>query len=309
MILTVNMNASIDKRYLMVDCQLGMVNRVKQCVSSAGGKGLNVARVAVALGETVMAAGFLRGYAGQHIAERIKEQGILNCCVQILGESRSCINIFDEKTGIQTEFLEPGDPVCEKDIERFLDSYCQLAARCDVVTISGSVPPGTDRNIYAHLVEVAKNMGIPVLLDTSGDLFSLAVEVGPDFIKPNLDELQEYEGRTLKNEEEIIQAGIRLQKKGIGTAVISMGEKGSLAVAREGVFKITVPSVESINTVGCGDAMLAGLAVGTAGKLSLMETLKLAAAVSAATAMCEETGYFVREDMELLMEKIVVQRI
>ena len=46
MILTVTLNAAIDKRYVVEDAKLGEVNRVLECSYTPGGKGLNVSKPA-----------------------------------------------------------------------------------------------------------------------------------------------------------------------------------------------------------------------------------------------------------------------
>ena len=91
--------------------------------------------------------------------------------------------------------------------------------------------------------------------------------------------------------------------------VVSLGADGSLAVGDEGVFRARVPKIQAVNTVGCGDSMTAGFAIGLSQGLSLPETLKLASAISAAAAMREETGFFVKEDMEALLPRIEIKEI
>lgn len=84
---------------------------------------------------------------------------------------------------------------------------------------------------------------------------------------------------------------------------------GSLAVGDEGIFRAVVPKIDAVNTVGCGDSMIAGFALGLSEGLSLEETLRRASAISAAAAMREETGFFVMEDMEALLPKIEIKRL
>lgn len=116
MILTVTANAAIDKRYVVEGFGVGNVNRVKSCAATAGGKGLNVSRVAHLAGEQVTATGFLGGHAGAFIDEHVKSEGIISDFVWCNGESRTCINIWDEVKEKQTEFLEPGFSVSEYEL-------------------------------------------------------------------------------------------------------------------------------------------------------------------------------------------------
>ena len=109
MILTVTLNASIDKRYVVEGASMGEVNRVKECTYTPGGKGLNVSKPASIAGAKVVATGFVGGHAGQYIVESLKPFGIEPAFYHVEGESRSCINIWDTVNHVQTEYLEPGD--------------------------------------------------------------------------------------------------------------------------------------------------------------------------------------------------------
>ena len=126
MILTVTLNASVDKRYVISGLKTGEVNRVENAVYSAGGKGLNVSRAAVLAGAQVTATGFAGGHAGAFIEEEAGKQGIIPSFVKVEGESRSCVNIYDTLGHVQTELLEPGFPVSQEDQQAFLGHYKAL---------------------------------------------------------------------------------------------------------------------------------------------------------------------------------------
>lgn len=91
--------------------------------------------------------------------------------------------------------------------------------------------------------------------------------------------------------------------------VISLGGDGSLVSTDQGIYDVKVPKIEAVNTVGCGDSMIAGFAVGMARDYSIEESIRLASAVSAANAMRLETGFFVKEDMEALLPQIQIKKI
>lgn len=309
MILTVTLNAAIDKRYVVDDFQQGSVNRVKECAYSAGGKGLNVSRVAVISGEEVTATGFVGGHAGNYITEVLEGQKINSEFVHISGESRSCINIYDEVNQTQTEFLEPGVFVTDANKEEMLTKYMELVDKCSVVVISGSVPKGVDSLLYKSMIQLAKHHDKKVILDTSGKLLEESIEAKPTMIKPNMDEIKMLIGKDINNQEELIEAAEKIQKSGIEVVVISCGADGSLIVCNEGVYQAKVPEIKAVNTVGCGDSMIAGFAVGFSRGMSMEENIKFASAVSAANALCMETGFFIKKDMEDLLPKINVIKI
>ena len=309
MIITVTLNAAVDKRYEINNLQIGKVNRVNKCTYAAGGKGLNVARVATIAGEKVVATGFVGGHTGNLIEQSAREGGIETDFVHIEGESRICINILDTFNMTQTEVLEGGTSVTGDDLDRMLHRYTQLLERADIVTISGSVPKGASSQVYQTMIGLAKSAKIAVLLDTSGQLLEDCIEAAPTLIKPNQDEIEQLFGQSINDREELIDKGLELQKKGIPYVVISLGGDGSIMISPSGVYEARVPDIEVVNTVGCGDAMLAGFAVGLKRHWEEEEILRFASSIAAANAMRVETGFYLPEDLKNLYHKIKINKI
>ena len=309
MILTVTLNAAIDKRYVVDDFKTGEVNRVRECSYVPGGKGLNVSKPASIYGAEVVATGFVGGHAGNYIEDALKPFGIKGDFYHVDAESRSCINIWDEVNHVQTEFLEPGFTLTEEDFAGFEKKFRELVKDADVVSMSGSVPKGLDGTAYQRLVRIVKEAGRPVILDTSGKLLEMGIEACPTLIKPNIDEIRMLTGKHCDDIQDIIDAAKTIHANGVEIVAVSLGADGSLAVGEEGIFRAIVPKINAVNTVGCGDSMIAGFALGLSEGLSLEETLRRASAISAAAAMREETGFFVMEDMEKLLPQIVIQKL
>lgn len=309
MILTVTLNAAIDKRYLVSGAQEGEVNRVLKCEYTPGGKGLNVSKPASVMGARVVATGFAGGHAGDYIVESLKPFGITSKFYRLDAESRSCINIWDEKKKIQTEYLEPGLTVSEEEFQAFVRHFEGLVQEADVISMSGSVPRGLDGTAYQKLVSIVKKYGKKVILDTSGELLRLGILAKPTMVKPNIDEIRMLTGRECDSEEELIRAAKMIHEKGVEIVVISLGAEGSLLVCDTGAYRAVVPKIEAVNTVGCGDSMIAGFAMGMEEELSIEESLRKASAISAAAALREETGFLVREDVERLLPQIEIIKI
>lgn len=309
MILTVTLNAAVDKRYEIEKFAVGQVNRTKNCQMSAGGKGLNVARAAVLAGDSVIATGFTGGYTGRLIEKLAQEDGIATDFIHVESESRTCMNIFDKASGVQTEILEGGIEISKEKQEELMRRYKILAQNADAVTISGSIPKGVDSSIYMRMIEAVKKLNKPVLLDTSGAALCECVKAAPALIKPNQDEIVQLTGQQIKDEASLIEAGQKLQASGIKYVVISLGKDGSLMISENGVFKATVPKLDAVNTVGCGDAMLAALACGLCRQWTEEELLRHAGAVSAANAMHERTGYFQKAVYKNLYPQIQIEKI
>ncbi len=308
MITTVTLNVAIDKAYVVDAVEKGTVMRVLKCTNTAGGKGLNVAKVARLCGEEVMATGFVGGHAGAYIEEMLDAQGVPNSFVHTECETRSCINIL-ASDGSSTEFLEPGAPVAEEHVSEFLKLFSSLVDKSEVLTISGSVPQGVPGDLYAKMIEMAKERGKKILLDTSGELLRKGIEACPTMIKPNDDEIEALLGVPVSNREEIIAGARQLHERGIPYVVVSLGADGALVVCDEGVFHGRPPKIETVNTVGCGDSMTAAFAVSFARGYDIRQALTYAVAVSAANALTMETGQFKPEDMERLLPFVTVDKV
>lgn len=309
MILTVTLNAAIDKRYVVEGIQTGEVNRVKECAYVPGGKGLNVSKPLAVSGADVVATGFVGGHAGRYIEDALAPFHIKSDFYHVEAESRSCINIWDEVNQKQTEFLEPGFTLTEADFEGFVEKFSGLVKQAEVVAMSGSVPKGLDGTSYQRLVKLVKEAGKKVILDTSGKLLEMGIEAKPTMIKPNIDEIRMLTGKECDDLGEMLEAAKEVRQKGVEIVAVSLGGDGSFVVCEEGIFRAEVPRIETVNTVGCGDSMIAGFALGLSEHLPMEEILRKASAISAAAAMREETGFYVKEDMERIYPQIRISRI
>ena len=307
MIVTITMNAAIDKMYAVERNEPGEVLRVRECVATPGGKGLNVARVIAAMGERSLATGLLGGHSGRWVQEALTSQGIAHDFEHVPGETRTCINIV-EPNGRQTEFLEPGFEVGEAELAAFERRLERLMGECDIATISGSVPRGVPVDCYACIVAMARRMGKPVLLDSSGALLKSGVEALPTLIKPNTDEIAQLLGHKV-TADGALEAARALHGRGIAYVVISMGKLGSLMVCDAGAFKATPPHIEAVSATGCGDSMIAGLAISLLRGYAPEEMLRYATAVSAANALEKGTGCVVRSKAEALLGEVCIARL
>ena len=290
-LLTVTLNAAIDKRYDVDTVTLGAVQRVSRVLASAGGKGLNVARGAQLCGQQVVATGFVAGFAGQFVTSQVAASGMREEFIRVPGETRTCINIIDA-AGRSTEFLEPGATVAADDLAALRERVAGLLLSVDVVTLSGSAPGGCPPDVYVPLVAAARDAGKPVVLDTSGELLRAGLAARPTVAKPNREELAALTGLELNDLTAVVAAARRLCADGPEWVVVSLGADGAVAVSADEARHVSPPPVVALNPVGCGDVLVAGLAAGLAGGLGVADALPLAVRVSAAAAAHPETGRF-----------------
>ena len=308
MILVINLNASVDKRYELEDIKKGSVMRAKTVENTPGGKGIHVANVATILKENCLVTGFLGGKTGEFIKDKLKDYNIKEDFINVKEDTRECL-AFTTDDLVQTEILEPGPNVSEEEKQSFLNKYNSLIDESTIVVASGSVPRNIDSSFYKDLIKIANSKGKKFLLDTSGELLKQGIEEKPYFIKPNKDEIEALTGKAMKSEGDVISEIKRFQKMGIKLIVISLGAKGSIAGYNDKFYKVTFPKVNAVNTVGSGDSYVAGVAVALNRGYDIKELLKLASACGTANSLEKETG-FVREDVVLdLINKVNVEEI
>ncbi|WP_066191719.1 MULTISPECIES: hexose kinase [Gracilibacillus] len=309
MILTVTLNPSVDINYSLKPFDLDTVNRVSTFSKTAGGKGLNVARVIQQLDEKVAATGFLGGSLGSFIRKSLVEENIIDHFTSITGETRNCIAIIHE--GQQTEILESGPEISEKEAEAFLDSFANLVKKADVITISGSLPKGLDTSFYRLLIQTANQFGASVLLDTKGDLLSYTIQAAdkPFLIKPNMEELADLLEEPPTNEAAIISALYTETFAGIPWVVVTTGKTGAYVKQKEVIYKITPPKVEAINPVGSGDSVIAGFAAGLSKGLANEALMKYALSMGVLNALHPHTGAIQTDHIDKYVEKMKVKKI
>ncbi len=306
MILTVTLNVAIDKTYAVDHFALSQVNRTKEIAALPGGKGINVARVASVLGEEVVATGFIGGYNGRYITQNLKEQ-LFQCDFQEIGEeSRLCINILSNHSS--TEILEHGPNISQEELTAFLEKFDNLSRRVKVVVMSGSIPRGVTHTIYKQMIEISARNRIYTILDSSGDSFIEGLKGRPYMVKPNKEELEKVLGCSLDTEAKICTCIQEYMNDGIALFVLSMGSRGALVGYNEEIFKVSPPIIEAINPVGCGDALVAGFAVGMARGMEIKEMIKLAAAAAASNALHHGAGMVQKVEVEELIKQVKVTK-
>ena len=193
MIITVTMNPAIDKTVDIEKLQPGGLNRIQRVEYDAGGKGINVSKTIRELGGSSIAAGFLGGNAGRTIETVLQEKGIQHDFIWVDGETRTNTKVY-EKTGEVTELNEPGPQITGEAVEQLLQKLEGYADEKALFILAGSIPNGVDKNIYAEITKRVHARGARVLMDADGELFRNALKAGPDIIKPNRVELEEYAG-------------------------------------------------------------------------------------------------------------------
>ncbi len=310
--LTVSCNPAIDTTYLLDRFEPGEINRVVRKVAGPGGKGNNVARVLTILGHQSVATGFTGGHAGRFIEESLGELGIEPAFVPVAGELRVCLTIVETETGIISEIREPGLAVTDQDADDLLDLVCRLATGVEVVVVSGSLAPGLSPEFYARLLGALRGLGACVAFDSSGDGLRRGLAGQPDLVKPNTAELEGLLGRAGSVTELIAFACQELIGSVLAaeaTVLLSLGAAGAILIRAERAWQAMAPAVDAVNTVGCGDALLAGYLDARSRAAGDREALAQAVAVGTAAALQEAIGVVSPADVERLRRTVRVSEV
>ena len=307
-IMTVTLNPAVDKTYTTQGVIVGNVNRMRTVMNIAGGKGVNVTKILRQYGCEVVATGFLGGYSGRFIEEELEKRGARCRFVHVSGETRSDMNILADD-GYVTEILEPGPVITDEERQQFLAQYDALLSECGLVVLSGSVAQGIEADIYETLTTRAKASSVPVYLDSSGESLRLGMLAKPQLVKPNIKELEYIMGRRIMDREEIIESAKLLRRKGIPRVIVSMGSKGLLSVTGHGVLYARAADIEPVNTVGCGDSVVASYAMSYVMRETEEAALIRACAIAAANATTVESASIPLETAKDLMNKIILEKM
>jgi 1-phosphofructokinase family hexose kinase len=261
MIITVTLNAAIDKTLAVPNFQIGRRHRSTEQRTMPGGKGVNVARALKALGQPVIATGLAGGRTGTRIIEQLTEEAILCDFVRIRDESRTSTALIDPTSGVQSEINEPGPEVSEQEMDLFLDKLLYLAKAADMCVFAGSLPRGMSDGIYSELVAEMKRLGVMTVVDAEGEPMNLAVRAGPDLVSPNAAEAEELVGHEFRDEQDRLGALFSLRDIGPREAIVTHEEGCVALLGREReqrVYEVRTDRLEPVSAIGAGNAFLAG---------------------------------------------------
>ena len=304
MIYTLTFNPSVDYIVGVKHFQAGEINRTFSEKVLPGGKGLNVSIVLSNLGHKSVALGFLAGFTGREIEDRMQDFGCMTDFIYVK-EGFSRINlkmISDEETAINGQ----GPKITAEDIEELYRKLDKLQEG-DILVISGSIPGTLPEDMYERILQRLDGRGIEIVVDAEGSLLTNVLKYHPFLIKPNHHELGWIFDVELKTQEDVVPYANKLREMGARNVLVSMGGHGAVLVTEQGqVFKGDAPKIEVVNTVGAGDSMVAGFIAGYLESEGNFEKAFLTgqAAGSASTA---STELATRPEVEALLQTIRVK--
>lgn len=270
-----------------------------------GGGGINVARVAHALGADVVAMFPAGGSTGDLVTAMLTDSGLPLCRIRIADPTRESFTVEERRTGRQYRFVLPGPTLDVAQQERCLSELRILAASARYVVVSGSLPPGVAADFYQRIAEACTALDVRLILDASGSGLQQLRDHHVFLLKPSVRELRECVGRPLPDEADQVAAAHELIECGRARNIlVSLGSRGALFVTRDGAKRYPAVAVPPGSGVGAGDAMVAGVTVGLGRGWPMDESIRLGIAAGAAMLLTPGTATCTRADVARLFERV-----
>jgi tagatose 6-phosphate kinase len=258
------------------------------------------------LGEPGVATGFVGGQRGELIRKMLDEAGVAHDFVTVQPETRLCITLIDTGGDSHTELVEESAAVEE-------DAFAALAGKLEILlksarmlVMSGTMTPNAPVAFYARCVEVAARGGVSSIVDAAGESLLRALPARPALVKPNRAELARTLGMELPDESAVKEGMRKLIDLGAKSAVVTLGAEGAIAFDGRQFWRIRLPKVMAVNTIGSGDALTAGLAAALARGQPLPDACRLGCACGAANAITLVSGEVYLEDVQAMMAQVQI---
>jgi 1-phosphofructokinase family hexose kinase len=312
LIITVTLNAALDKTLEVPNFTPGRRHRTVDQTTMPGGKGVNVARAIKRLGQPVVATGLAGGATGNRILEALGDEAILSAFVRIREESRTNTAVLDPTTGFHTEINERGPSVSLQELELFREKLLYLAKGASICVFAGSLPRGLDTDVYAKLIREVRKLGVTVMIDTEGEPLRLAVRAEPDVVSPNELEAEELVGQEFNDVDDRAAAVAEMARLGAGEAIMTVSD-GCYAQVREGgaptLYRVRVQEQEARSSIGSGDAFLAGYVAARYAGRSAVECLRYGVACGAESIHHFGAGLVEPAKVERLLDEVQAERL
>jgi 1-phosphofructokinase family hexose kinase len=271
--MTITLNPSIDYGLMVREFNIFAKNQIEKSWHFIGGKGINTALVLGILGHPVISFTVSGKKEKDLFEDVLRNEGVIPHIISINEPTRHNYKIVEISSGKDTEFNEKGFSISRRIGEQIKNEIEKLLTRCNFLAISGSLPLGIKSGFYGELIHKANQQNIITAVDTSEPELTQSINAKPVILRLNKKEIEEYQGKTLDNLEEIGAMAQQICRRGIQWVIVSLGADGALGTDKTDAWYVSPPMVSVTNPIGSGDAMLAGLLSSYSRSLTLSESL------------------------------------
>lgn len=303
MIYTVTLNPAVDYVIQVPNFEEGKLNLTEMEHKYPGGKGINVSRVLNQLGIESVNLGFIGGFTGRFIQEKLYEEQLGTDFITVKGDTRINIKL---KSQLETEINGKGPGITIENINQLKNKLKQLKKE-DLVVFSGSIPKGVSESIYLELVNEISQREIPFVVDISSQQLLELLPCKPILVKPNHHELATIFETSFNSFEEMLPYGEKLIEKGAQNVLLSMGKDGAVLFTHTGIYQVEGLKGTLKNSVGAGDSMVAGFISQLVQNQDLLTCFKYGVASGSATAFSNDLG--TKETILELVNQIQIKTI
>jgi 1-phosphofructokinase family hexose kinase len=312
MIVTVTLNAAVDRTLTVPNFQTGHRHRASASLTSAGGKGINVARALKRLDSPVIATGLAGGRTGDRIIDELASEAILNDFVRISDESRTSTALVDPTAGTLSEVYEWGPAVRPEELEVLLDKLHYLSRVASYVVFSGSLPRDVEDDFYAEAIRDLNKRGVHCVLDTEGEPLRVGVDAEPFLVSPNQREAESLVGQEFSDDEDFLVALDAIADLGARNVLITQ-ETSCFGLFREEKtlrrFRASIPRIEPVAPVGAGDVLLAGFLAARFNSAPFDDALRQAIGCAAASVVELGPGRFDPREAQRLAASVELEEL
>jgi 1-phosphofructokinase family hexose kinase len=310
MILTLTPNPTIDRAILCRDFSLGTVVRAESETVTPCGKGVAAATVIHELGGDTVALGLKAGLTGELHSALLDGLGVEHDLVPALGETRTMVVLIDLAVNQQSSISAPTLRATPAHLSQLCDRLEGHAGGAWGLICAGSLPPGLPVDSYAHLLQWARQRGLITLLDSSGEALRRGVGGAPHILKVNRRELAELDpGASTDIEPLATRLVLRLDDWATEALIVTLGQRGTIAVTPEGCYHALPPTVPVVNTAGAGDALAGGIMLARSRGSDWPTALALGTAAGASVVMNAGTAICRRKEVEELLPRVRLEEL
>lgn len=282
MIVTVTPAPAIDWTITVEDFQLGAVNRVTTSHREPSGKGVNISWALHRAGIPTRAVLPAGGPTGAFMAEQFDRAGLAHVIVDTGRDVRTNVTLITR--GESTKINEPGTPLSATQLRALGAAINEAARDATAVVICGSLPRGVPATFARDITAALREAGVDVILDTSGEPLELALPARPKLIKPNISELAGLVHRPIRTFGDVVRAAHEARERGAEAVLASLASDGAIYVDGHVTLFAKASEVPFVNSVGAGDALLAGFLASRSQPADRLATATLWAASAVAHA-------------------------
>ena len=310
-IITVTANTATDN-YIAVNNLTPGANLVAEnSLEFASGKGINVSKAIETLGCSVKSLGFVgRKSLGEF--DEISSELLLTDYSVVDGKTRTNITLFDSTTLSETHIRTYGFSVKSSDCEKLVGKISSQIVAGDIVVLSGSLPVGAPSDFYTTIIDICHQKSALTFLDSSGENLFQGLKARPYLVKPNQKEFELLLGKPFSDENEIANAARMFIKNGTELMIVSRSSKGALIIDDQSAISASVDCSFlgiPVTNIGCGDSMIAGLAVAKLRGYDLQEAIKLGVSCGAANLFSVEPGRFDVAQLSQIHSRVILRKL